>query len=95
MDGNLGAGTVTESMLRSPHGQDAPAVSDELLVGAKAIAKELGWRRADGAWNVRRVYHVFEKGGLPIEKRPGIGLCILRSTLWVSLKCGNQAVKNI
>ncbi len=37
------------------------AEKDVLLVGAREIARELGWRMPDGSWNTRRVYHVGEK----------------------------------
>lgn len=51
-------------------------LAEDLLEGADAIAAFLGW-------TPRRVYHVAEKGGLPIHKLPGIGLIARKSTLRV------------
>jgi len=36
-------------------------LSDDLLVGAQAIADHLGW-------SVRRVYHLADKGALPVNR---------------------------
>lgn len=49
-------------------------LADDLLEGADAIAAFLGWKP-------RRVYHVAEKGCLPIHKVVGLGLVARKSTL--------------
>ncbi len=56
-------------------------LADDLLVGAEAIAKELNWLTPEGQWNRRRVYHVAEKGEVPIHRVKGLGICARRSTL--------------
>jgi hypothetical protein len=60
---------------------DAARLGDDLLIGADAIARELGWKTADGKWHRRRVYHVAEHGKLPIHKVDGLGLCARKSAL--------------
>lgn len=57
-----------------------PRIGDDLLIGADAIAKELGWFRKDGTPHRRRVYHAAEKG-LPIKRVPGLGLCARKAAL--------------
>lgn len=57
------------------------SLGDDLLVGAEAIAQELGWKKPDGSWHKRRVYHLAAEQKLPIHKVPGLGLCARRSAL--------------
>lgn len=56
-------------------------IGDDLLIGATAIARELGWCTSDGTPNRRRVYHLSEQGHLPIHRVKGLGLCARRSAL--------------
>lgn len=57
------------------------ALGDDLLIGAEAIAKELNWQTSEGRWNRRRVYHLADKGRLPIHRVDGLGICARRSAL--------------
>jgi len=61
--------------------QEDRKLADDLLIGAAAIAEELDWKRADGQWDARRVYHVASKGTVPIHHVKGLGLCARRSSL--------------
>ncbi len=56
-------------------------LGDDLLVGAEAIARELNWKKSDGEWNRRRVYHLAENSEFPIYNVPGLGICSRRSAL--------------
>ena len=56
-------------------------LGDDLLIGATAIARELGWLKPDGTPNRRRVYHLSEQGCLPIHRVKGLGLCTRKSAL--------------
>lgn len=58
-------------------------LEDDLLYGAKAIAKALGCRS-------RRVYHLAERGRMPIWNEPGIGLVARRSSLEAYFKNREQ-----
>lgn len=49
-------------------------LQSDLLCGAKAIAEALGCKP-------RRVYHLAERGLMPIWKEPGIGLVARKSSL--------------
>ncbi len=60
-------------------GRNSPEL--DLLIGAEAIARFLGWRSKAGGWNVRRVYHCAEKGSLPIHKHDGLGLVARQTAL--------------
>ena len=59
---------------------EANSLSGDLLVGADQIARFFGWVK-DGKPNARRVYHLAEKGRLPIHKMEGLGLVARRSSL--------------
>ena len=50
------------------------SLGDDLLIGADAIAWELGFSR-------RRVYHLAEQGDLPIHRVKGLGICARKSAL--------------
>ncbi len=50
---------------------DTP-LSDDLLIGAEAIAKYIGLP-------LRAVYHMREKKHPAVKKEPGIGLCARKS----------------
>ena len=50
------------------------SLADDLLIGADAIARELGFTS-------RRVYHLAENGDLPIHRVKGLGLTARRSAL--------------
>jgi hypothetical protein len=56
-------------------------LSDDLLVGAEAIAKALNWKTTNGRWNRRRVYHLAGKGELPFHKVPGLGVVCRKTAL--------------
>ena len=56
-------------------------LGEDLLIGAEEIARYLNWRGKNGAWNVRRIYHVAEKHTLPIHKQDGLGLVARKSAL--------------
>jgi phage terminase Nu1 subunit (DNA packaging protein) len=56
-------------------------LSDDLLDSAEAIASELGWVSSSGKPQVRRVYHLREKGCPVIRKRSGIGIYAFKSEL--------------
>ena len=55
-------------------GEPAPELQGDLLCGAKAIANALGCKP-------RRVYHLAERGLMPIWNEPGIGLVARKSSL--------------
>ncbi len=60
-------------------------LGDDLLVGADAIAWELGFSR-------RRVYHLADQGDLPIHRVKGLGICARKSALreyFEALDCDN------
>lgn len=61
-------------------------LSDDLLDSAEAIAIELGWVSGNGKPQVRRVYHLREKGCPVIRKKSGIGIYAFKSELkaWLS-----------
>jgi len=63
------------------HDLENTDIGQDLLEGADAIARELGWIKQDGRPNRRRVYHLMEKGTLPIHKINGIGLVARKSAL--------------
>mgnify|MGYP001440523050 CR=1 FL=1 len=76
---------------------DRPAsLSDDLLDGVVAIARELGWKKPNGQWNVRRVYHARETGALPIRKDKGLRLYAFKSELRETLarQCSLPAARN-
>lgn len=56
------------------------SLDGDLLVGAEEIARFFGWVK-NGKPNARRVYHLAEKGSLPIHKMDGLGLVARRSSL--------------
>jgi len=58
-----------------------PAVRDDLLYGAEAIARFLG-----GKWTAMRVRTAKHRRQLPIRKRPGIGLYAFKSELTAFLQ---------
>ncbi len=61
------------------------SLGDDLLIGADAIAWELGFSR-------RRVYHLAEQGDLPIHRVKGLGLTARKSALreyFEALDCDN------
>ncbi len=60
---------------------DDKALGDDLLIGAEAIAREMNWKTPNGKWNRRRVYHLAEKGNLPIHHVEGLGICSRKSAL--------------
>ncbi len=63
-------------------GSDSQPLAEELLIGAQAIARFLGWKSTDGqGWNTRRVYHVAERRLLPVHKQDGLGLVARKSAL--------------
>lgn len=51
-----------------------PDLNQDLLYGAKAIAEVLGCKP-------RAVYHLAERGRMPIWNEPGIGLVARKSSL--------------
>lgn len=53
-------------------------LSDDLLVGARAIADWFGWAGKTGE---RRVYNMAEKRQAPIHRIGGLGLCARKSSL--------------
>jgi len=55
-------------------GEPTPELQSDLLCGAKAIADALGCKP-------RRVYHLAERGLMPIWNEPGIGLVARKSSL--------------
>ncbi len=61
-------------------------LGDDLLDGAEAIARELGWTNGKGKWHTRRVYHLREKGCPAIRRREGVGVYAFRSELLDWLK---------
>lgn len=64
----------------------ADGVADDILQGADAIAAFLGITR-------RQVYHVAEKGGMPIRNIPGLGLVARKSRLLQALDAGEPSVQ--
>ena len=61
-------------------------LNGDLLCGAKAIADALGCKP-------RRVYHLAERGLMPIWNEPGIGLVARKSSLEDYFrKCEHQAL---
>ena len=68
-------------------------LGDDLLDGAEAIARELGWTNGRGKWHTRRVYHLREKGCPVIRRREGLGVYAFRSELLEWLK-GNDGRRN-
>jgi len=64
-------------------------LGDDLLDGAEAIARELGWTNGEGKWHTRRVYHLREKGCPAIHRREGVGVYAFRSELREWLKRGD------
>ncbi len=55
-------------------GEQTIELQGDLLCGAKAIADALGRKP-------RRVYHLAERGQMPIWNEPGIGLVARKSSL--------------
>jgi hypothetical protein len=73
--------SMQTDLKQSPSVQDAQAFGDDLLIGATEIARELNWKKEDGRWDTRRIYHVAEQGTLPIHRVRGLGICARRSAL--------------
>ncbi|MDA4847868.1 DNA-binding protein [Hoeflea poritis] len=59
------------------------SLETDLLYGAKAIAKVLGCRP-------RKIYHLAERGQMPIWNEPGIGLVARKSSLEAYFKKREQ-----
>ena len=59
---------------------ESKSLDTDLLVGADEIACFFGWFK-NGKANARRVYHLADKGTLPIHKVEGLGLVARRSAL--------------
>jgi len=62
------------------------SLKGDILVGADKIARFFGFVRKNGKPNTRRVYHLAEKGKLPIHKMDGLGFVARRSSLFVHLE---------
>lgn len=73
--------------------QPSERLGDDLLDGAEAIARELGWTNGEGKWHTRRVYHLREKGCPAIRRREGLGVYAFRSELLDWLK-GSDDLRN-
>ena len=57
-------------------------LTDDLLIGAEAIAEALKWKTENGKWHRRRVYYLAEQSVIPIHKVRGLGICARKSALW-------------
>jgi hypothetical protein len=55
-------------------------LGNDLIVGAEEIAAWLN-SSGKGKWTRRRVYHLAEKGEIPLHKVKGLGICARKSAL--------------
>lgn len=53
---------------------------DDLLIGADAIARYMGWYK-NGSPNTRRIYHLAEATDFPVHKKEGLGLVARKSSI--------------
>lgn len=57
-------------------------LGNDILVGAREIAKVMNWKSRNGdGWDTRRVYHLADSGSFPIHRVKGLGICARRSSL--------------